>query len=337
MAEFHTAAFPQDQYRFRIYANTEKLSGEEIQRRTGCYAWCNLGYFDMTRFLPCGGLIVDKQVIQAPEYHDWGVSIDADGRMTAACPEDATCSWCPAVPPMLKNGKRAAAARDFGKNGTTMIGFKPDGTPVVLLALKGSGSATSAEAVAELQRLGCVTVLRYDGSWSTQGDLGGGYIHPSQYRTVLSLLLIFKRENKREDSAVHENLKVMPYSLELAGGKALSKNFKVQEFRCHDGSDTVFIADELVSVLQAIREHFGKPVNINSGYRTEAWNADHGGAEHSQHKYGRAADITISGVTPAQIATFAREIMPDWGGVGIYSSQGFTHIDVREVKSDWNG
>lgn len=335
MAEFHTASFPQDQYRFQIYLNTGKLSGEEIQRRTGCFAWCNLGYFDMSRFLPCGGLIVDKQVIQAPEYHDWGVSIDADGRMTAACPEDTTCSWCPAVPPMLKNGKRAASARDFGKNGTTMIGFRSDGTPVVLLAMKGIGSATSAEAVDELQRLGCVTVLRYDGSWSSQGDLGGGYIHPSQYRTVLSLLLIFKRENKKEETSVHENLKVMPYSLTLAGGKELSKNFKVQEFRCHDGSDTVFIADELVTVLQSIRDHFGKPVTINSGYRTEAWNADRGGAEHSQHKYGRAADITISGVTPAQIAAYAEMLMPDYGGIGVYNS--FCHIDVRATKSRWNG
>lgn len=137
---------------------------------------------------------------------------------------------------------------------------------------------------------------------------------------------------------MHENLKVMPYSLELAGGKALSGNFTVKEFRCHDGSDTVFVADELVNVLQAIREHFGKPVNINSGYRTEAWNSDHGGADHSQHKYGRAADIAISGVTPAQIAAYTETLMPDWGGIGIYDSDKtghFVHIDVRKDRARW--
>lgn len=48
-----------------------------------------------------------------------------------------------------------------------------------------------------------------------------------------------------------------------------------------------------------------------------------------------AADISIKGVTPAQIASFAREIMPGWGGVGIYST--LCHVDVRKVKSDWNG
>ena len=40
-------------------------------------------------------------------------------------------------------------------------------------------------------------------------------------------------------------------------------------------------------------------------------------------------------IAPAQIAAFAREIMPDLGGVGIYST--FCHVDARELKSDWNG
>ena len=29
--------------------------------------------------------------------------------------------------------------------------------------------------------------------------------------------------------------------------------------------------------------------------------------------------------------------MPDWGGVGVYAGQGFTHIDVRETQADWTG
>lgn len=39
----------------------------------------------------------------------------------------------------------------------------------------------------------------------------------------------------------------------------------------------------------------------------------------------------------ASAAAYARKIMPDWGGVGLYKAQGFTHIDVREDRSDWNG
>lgn len=332
MSKFHTAAFPQDQYRFEIFVNKKKLSAEEVRQQTGCAAWCNLGYFDMKKYRPCGGLIVGGKTLQVPEYRDWGVVIDADGRMTADVP-DGALNWCPAMPPMVKNGKRAAAAQDIARNGTTMVGFKADGTPVILLCLKDVG-ATSTEAVVELQRLGCMTILRYDGSWSTQGDLGDGLIQPSGKRVVYTMLLVYKRETKKEDKPVN-NLKVMPYSLTLAGKKSLSKNFTVREFACHDGTDTVFVADELVTLLQKIRDHYGKPVCINSGYRTEAWNKANKGAAQSQHKYGRAADISIRGVTPKSLAAYVDTLMPGTGGIGTYRS--FVHVDVRAQRARWNG
>ena len=128
---------------------------------------------------------------------------------------------------------------------------------------------------------------------------------------------------------------VKVYSKSKDGGKALSAHFKVREFACHDGSDTVFISPELVTVLEKIRVHFGKPVNINSGYRTEAHNKANGGAAYSQHKYGIAADIHINGVTPKEIAAYVETLMPSSGGIGIYKS--FCHVDVRRVKSRWNG
>ena len=59
------------------------------------------------------------------------------------------------------------------------------------------------------------------------------------------------------------------------------------------------------------------------------------GAAHSQHCYGMAADISVSGQKPETVAAFARTLMPDWGGVGVYDS--FCHIDVREAKADWKG
>ena len=88
-------------------------------------------------------------------------------------------------------------------------------------------------------------------------------------------------------------------------------------------------------VLQSIRSHFGAAVTINSGYRTPQYNTKVGGVAHSQHCYGTAADITVRGQKPVDVAAYARKIMPDWGGVGIYGS--FCHIDVRETKADWKG
>lgn len=130
-------------------------------------------------------------------------------------------------------------------------------------------------------------------------------------------------------------VEIHAYSKAASGGKQLSAHFKVREFACGDGSDAVLVAPRLVMVLETIRTHFGTAVRINSGYRTPQYNAKVGGVAHSQHCYGTAADITVRGQAPATVAAFARSIMPDWGGVGIYSKKGFTHIDVREKRSDW--
>lgn len=132
-------------------------------------------------------------------------------------------------------------------------------------------------------------------------------------------------------------VEIHAYSKAASGGKQLSAHFRVREFACGDGSDAVLVAPRLVMVLETIRTHFGTPVVIHSGYRTPQYNAKVGGVAHSQHCYGMAADISVKGQVPAGVAAFARSIMPDWGGVGIYSKKGFTHIDVREKRSDWTG
>ena len=128
---------------------------------------------------------------------------------------------------------------------------------------------------------------------------------------------------------------VKVYSKAKEGNVRLSKNFTVKEFACSDGTDTVFISLALVNLLQKIRDHFGKVVIINSAYRTEAHNKAIGGATYSQHKYGLAADIHINGVTPKEIAAYVETLMPLSGGIGIYKS--FVHVDMRRVKSRWNG
>ena len=125
------------------------------------------------------------------------------------------------------------------------------------------------------------------------------------------------------------------YSKKKEGNVKLSENFKVKEFACKDGSDVIFVSPELVEILQKVRNHFGKAVTINSGYRTPTYNKKIGGATYSQHTYGTACDIKISGIKPKAVAQYVETLMPNSGGIGIYSN--FTHIDVREVKSRWNG
>ena len=128
---------------------------------------------------------------------------------------------------------------------------------------------------------------------------------------------------------------VRVYSIAKNGAVKLSANFKVSEFMCKDGSDTVIISPGLVTVLQKIRDHFGKPLIITSAYRNDAYNKKVGGADYSQHKYGTAADIYINGVSPATIAAYVETIMPNTGGIGIYSN--FVHVDVRTDRARWIG
>lgn len=125
------------------------------------------------------------------------------------------------------------------------------------------------------------------------------------------------------------------YSKQRHGNKALSKNFKAREFACKDGSDTFFVAPKLVTILQKIRDHFGKPVTINSAYRNDTYNKKVGGEKDSQHLYGKAADIAIKGVDPKTVAAYAEKLLSNTGGIGIYDT--FVHIDVRSEKARWNG
>lgn len=47
------------------------------------------------------------------------------------------------------------------------------------------------------------------------------------------------------------------------------------------------------AVLDPLREWYGKPIRVNSGYRCEALNEAVGGSSTSQHKLYEAADITV--------------------------------------------
>lgn len=135
---------------------------------------------------------------------------------------------------------------------------------------------------------------------------------------------------------------IRQYSLAKNGDRRLAPDFKVREFRCKDGTDTVMVDEVLTVVLQCIREHFGKPVTITSGYRTAAHNAAVGGAKSSQHLLGRAADIRVQGVSVEDVAAYAESLMPDWGGVGRYPvkagrAASWVHVDTRAEKARWRG
>jgi len=59
-------------------------------------------------------------------------------------------------------------------------------------------------------------------------------------------------------------------------------------------------------VLQPVREHYGKGVKVNSGFRHPEVNAKVGGSKTSDHCKGQAADIEIPGVANADLAEWIK-------------------------------
>lgn len=112
----------------------------------------------------------------------------------------------------------------------------------------------------------------------------------------------------------------------------LSAHFDSSEFKCHDGSYKKPDA-KLIKVLELMREIAGKPIKVNSGYRSPAYNKKVGGSPNSQHVLAKAADIVIAGMTPVEVAKLAEECGAT--GIGVYET--FTHVDVRPSNARWFG
>lgn len=122
----------------------------------------------------------------------------------------------------------------------------------------------------------------------------------------------------------------------------VTDNFTLEEFYCKDGTpvpmDHYDRIQELAENLQVLRDHIGKPIHINSAYRTPEYNAKIGGVKNSQHVQCRAADITVRDMSPSQVyATIEKLIQAGKmknGGLGKY--KGFTHYDIHTVRR-WKG
>ena len=79
----------------------------------------------------------------------------------------------------------------------------------------------------------------------------------------------------------------------------LSKNFTLQELtRTNTGIPNIpnleqisKLADLVTKILQPLRDLYGNPITVTSGYRSLAVNTKIGGASSSQHTKGEAADI----------------------------------------------
>ena len=88
------------------------------------------------------------------------------------------------------------------------------------------------------------------------------------------------------------------------------------------------------NVLQKVRDHFGKGVKVNSGFRHPDVNAKVGGSKTSDHCKGMAADIEIPGVANADLAEWIvencefRQVILEFYTPGVPDS-GWVHVSYN--------
>jgi uncharacterized protein YcbK (DUF882 family) len=124
----------------------------------------------------------------------------------------------------------------------------------------------------------------------------------------------------------------------------VTKNFNMSEMEFYDTvpPQLVAAATELLQNLQVLRDSCGKSIKIISGYRSPERNKEVGGATMSQHMFGNAADIQISGLKPQEMADLVEKLIKEGkmkqGGLGVYPREGgWIHYDTRGTKARWNG
>lgn len=128
------------------------------------------------------------------------------------------------------------------------------------------------------------------------------------------------------------------------------RHFKVAEFTCKDGTPYPEEWGDrwatLIALCDAIRDAWGAPLEVVSGYRSPAHNAAlvaadeaagvHGAVSGSQHVEGRAADLRPVGGGDAStlyrvvMGLFEAGKLPELGGIGLYPRSGWVHCDTMK-------
>ena len=155
------------------------------------------------------------------------------------------------------------------------------------------------------------------------------YLPTAELQSVHGLILAMADRlrvgDELEAPAPAEPEKPEPQVFSPNPNEKLSESFVLKEFLRSDTADRLRIANtphgpevvdnlrELcVHILQPVRDHFGRPLLINSGYRSPELNAAVTGNPNSpsQHSRGEAADIEIRGVSNHALAIWIRDSLP---------------------------
>lgn len=113
--------------------------------------------------------------------------------------------------------------------------------------------------------------------------------------------------------------------------------FDEKELQSKDGKLSPFpkvVRPELLHLLNRIRKAWGKPIIINSAYRSAEHNAAVGGVKNSFHVQGLAADIRPEHREDLEDLQDLCLDLNEKGGVGLYNT--FVHVDARGTRARWD-
>jgi hypothetical protein len=122
----------------------------------------------------------------------------------------------------------------------------------------------------------------------------------------------------------------------------LTQNFSLEEFLVSqtaerhgiDMTPPQYVIDNLrdlcVTVLQPIRTIADSPLIISSGYRPPELNTLIGGSPTSAHRFGRAADFGIVGLSPVEVCDLVIDLDLVWDQL-ILEFRRWVHIGVADA------
>lgn len=136
----------------------------------------------------------------------------------------------------------------------------------------------------------------------------------------------------------------------------ITENFTVEELANNKAQEVIKInltpkLIEFIQMVQELRDVYGKPINVNSCYRTESYNRSVGGDKNSAHLEGVALDFKAHPEDYVKLTEWWRAICSSHnkiGGINYYTNgvhitndearfgnKSFTVRDYRGTKKDW--
>ena len=110
----------------------------------------------------------------------------------------------------------------------------------------------------------------------------------------------------------------------------ITKNFRTDEFACPCCGMSEMDHD-FVGELQYLREEFGSPMKITSGFRCKKHNKKVGGSENSSHLWGMASDVSV---TNSLLRYRMIQCAQSVGIMRIGIANDFIHFDTDYAKTN---